>query len=521
MNFKILLKTRVLFFVLIIISLYLRLINITSEQLWNDEAISIYYANFSFENFWDVIIKDIHPPLYYIILRNWIFLFGDSVLSCRLLSVIFSILTQPVLYLLGKSIKDEKFGIILCFFYSISPFSIYYANEVRSYSLLLLIFTISLYLSIKCVKNPNDFKFYCYLGISGVFLIYIHYIGIIYYGILCFGLIIINFKKNKQFKYISISLLITISCYIPWILYAIEDLLGGAHGYAGGRLNIVYLIYWGFYLFIAPVPSDISNLYVFNLIILTFLIYIPLTLISIFSFLNFLIYNKRLKTIFSKSILNFLIFIIGFIFGIPLILGFLVPNTFTGKNLIGGLILMYIIFGIGLYYLLFNKNDITKNIENMNRKLNFHKLKSVILAILILISVMSLTIIPIFKTSYLQKPDWNGCIKKLKSEYKSSDIILISYEGSIPPIMEYYSNINNFDLINKTYDLNYNDEGIEELFDYFLEKNLTRIWIVNFWLHIRDPNHLTENLSILHYNLTIIASYNFRLNISLVLFGFF
>jgi len=136
------------------------------------------------------------------------------------------------------------------------------------------------------------------------------------------------------------------------------------------------------------------------------------------------------------------------------------------------------------------------------------------------ISIISLIVYPIFKNHYLQKSDWDGCVKKLKTELKETDIIIFSYGGDIPPVMEYYSNLNKFNLSNEVYDLNYSNAEISAFFNYASQKNITRIWLVNFWLHIRDPNYLTQNLIIEPYNLTIISYYNFRLNISLILYGF-
>ncbi len=509
-----------LFILIIIISVFLRLININSEQLWHDEAISIYIAKLQNDDFLSSVINDIHPPLYYIILRGWIYISGDSVFSCRLLSVIFSVLTLPILYFLGKSLKNEKFGILLCFFHTISPFSIYFANEVRSYSLLSLIFTISLYFSLKCLKNPNKIKFYCYLGISSMLLIYTHYIGVIYVGSLYFGLIFINIRKKLNLKYLLTSFLISILFYIPWFPYAIEDFINGVPGYAGGRLNLINLIYWVFYLLVAPIPSDITNPYVFNLIIMTLLISIPLILFSFICFLGFLYFYKNKRTNKKNFALKFLFLIMALIFGITIILGFLIPNSFTAKNLIGGLNLVYIIYSFGFYYYFNSPNFENEKLAKTRIKLNSKKLQKGLLILVFSIGIISLTIFPIFKNQNLQKSDWDGCIKKLKTENKETDIIIISYGGNIPPVMDYYSNLNDFNLSSEIYDLNYNSAEILAFFNYISQENITRIWIVNFWLHIRDPNYLTQNLIIEPYNLTVLSRYNFRLNISLVLLGF-
>ncbi|MFX0072855.1 MAG: glycosyltransferase family 39 protein, partial [Candidatus Hermodarchaeota archaeon] len=168
MNFIRVFNSRNLLYIFLSISIYLRLINIISEQLWEDEAISIAIATSSNSSFWTKVIGDIHPPLYYIILRGWILIFGKSIFSVRLLSVLFSILTLPILYLIGKEIINENLGLIIIFLYSISPFSIFFANEVRSYSLIHFLFTLSLYFAIKCLKSPENVKNYIYLSVVSV-----------------------------------------------------------------------------------------------------------------------------------------------------------------------------------------------------------------------------------------------------------------------------------------------------------------------------------------------------------------
>ena len=120
-------STTIIFLIILGIAIYLRMINIISEQLWHDEGGTIDYVNSSWEYMFKAVTEEKNPILYYTILKLWIFLFGDSVFSCRLLSVIFSVLTVPVLFLLGKELKDEKLGLIIMFLYVISPFSIYYS----------------------------------------------------------------------------------------------------------------------------------------------------------------------------------------------------------------------------------------------------------------------------------------------------------------------------------------------------------------------------------------------------------
>src|SRR5688572_22490677 len=81
---------RILLFSIFIICLAIRLAFITQKNLWFDEVFSWHL---SLDGFYTIIARtsaDIHPPLYYFILKIWSFIFGDSVFSIRLLSALFT-----------------------------------------------------------------------------------------------------------------------------------------------------------------------------------------------------------------------------------------------------------------------------------------------------------------------------------------------------------------------------------------------------------------------------------------------
>ncbi|MFX1391952.1 MAG: glycosyltransferase family 39 protein [Promethearchaeota archaeon] len=520
MNYGKLKEKKVLFLVILTVSIFLRIINITSEQIWADEAISIHIAKLSINDFWKAIIRDIHPPLYYVILKGWIFIFGDSILSFRMLSVVFSILALPILFLIGKEIKNESLGFIIIFFYSISPFAIYYANEIRSYTLIHLLFTISIYFSIRILKDPENIRNYIMIGIVGTLLIYTHYMGVVYMMSLYVSIYIFNRKKKFILKYLILSSIIMIGFYIPWIPFALNDLLGGAPGYAGGLLNLVNLSYYAFNYFLAPVPSDINNPYVLNLILLTFLINLPLIIISLISISGILFFYKNEKIKETKLIFYFLLTSFTFLFGISITLGFFLENSFTAKNLIGGLSLTIPLQSVGLYYLIFNSNSIWFNkFQKLNKILNPKFLKKIFYQLFIALIITHLIIYPFLRAYYLQKPDWEGCVKKLEEKVKKNDIIITAYPGGRAPYpMEYYSELYGFDLDKYFYELNYNDDDIEEFFDEISDENITRIWIISFWERTRDPSGETEDLLIDEYDLEEENDYSFRLDIELTLY---
>ena len=96
---------KLIFAILLLLGVFIRLshLNFTSGLTY-DELYSWKCATQTFPfGIVDFLIKtDYHPPLYYLILNQWMGLVGESDLSLELLTVLFSSATLWIVYLLGK-----------------------------------------------------------------------------------------------------------------------------------------------------------------------------------------------------------------------------------------------------------------------------------------------------------------------------------------------------------------------------------------------------------------------------------
>lgn len=90
--------------------------------------------------------SDVHPPLYYLVLSKWRRLFGASIETARLLSVLSSLASVVLFYLLLRSSGSARpFAPALV--YSLSSGAVHYAHEARNYSLALLMLLAGVYLA--------------------------------------------------------------------------------------------------------------------------------------------------------------------------------------------------------------------------------------------------------------------------------------------------------------------------------------------------------------------------------------
>jgi uncharacterized membrane protein len=78
--------------------LMLRLQTASTRSIWFDEAWSWRMSRFPVAELIERTAADVHPPLYYLLLKAWTALFGDSPLAMRSMSALFGVLTILAAY---------------------------------------------------------------------------------------------------------------------------------------------------------------------------------------------------------------------------------------------------------------------------------------------------------------------------------------------------------------------------------------------------------------------------------------
>ena len=102
-NGKLLTASFVLIFAVYV---FLRLWNLTDSCLWFDEIFSIHAAEHDWGSlFWFVAQDLIHPPLFYVLLKIWVAVGGESLFWLRFFPVLFSILAVVPFLLLCRRLN--------------------------------------------------------------------------------------------------------------------------------------------------------------------------------------------------------------------------------------------------------------------------------------------------------------------------------------------------------------------------------------------------------------------------------
>ncbi len=146
-----------------------------TESLWLDEGVS--WA-MTLKGPWQILEataqNDLHPPLYYLLLDAWVAIAGTSEEALRMPSLLASLATLPVVYLIGREVFDEITGLLASALVALAEFHVLYAQEARMYAIVGLLAAISTLFYHRLVRDGPDRRTTVAYIASTLLLVYTH-----------------------------------------------------------------------------------------------------------------------------------------------------------------------------------------------------------------------------------------------------------------------------------------------------------------------------------------------------------
>lgn len=125
--------------VIVVLATAIRLATLGAQSFWLDEGVSYVTAARPLPALLAFVGReDIHPPLYYVLLHGWLAA-GESEFWLRLLSAGAGIAAVAVFGFIGRLLIDARAGLAGAFILAVSPLQVWYAQEARMYSLVVLL----------------------------------------------------------------------------------------------------------------------------------------------------------------------------------------------------------------------------------------------------------------------------------------------------------------------------------------------------------------------------------------------
>jgi 4-amino-4-deoxy-L-arabinose transferase-like glycosyltransferase len=233
-------------FLILILATLLRFYHNLDVSMWHDEAFSALMIRYPWHEMIVRLGLDVHPPMYYIFLRVWHYIFGDSLLSLRGFSIFFGVGTVWAGYLFTKeAFKNEKAALWAAVFIAINPLQLLYVSEARMYQMGGFFALLAAYFLVRALHlqkekmqtdtenqnmpnlpgniNANRLVWLNYLGftLSMVIIIYTHYYLFFTAAALGFyGVLYLYFHHGggkKKWIPLLLSFIVIALSFLPWL----------------------------------------------------------------------------------------------------------------------------------------------------------------------------------------------------------------------------------------------------------------------------------------------------------------
>lgn len=171
---------RIILVCLVVLGIGLRSYHVLSRSLWFDEAFSWRLIQFPFTEMMNRAASDVHPPLYYIVLKEWAVVFGSSLASLRSFSIVLAGATIVAMYAFtAEAWRSRTAGILSAMWLAVSGWQIAFAWEARMYTMGTFGVLVSTYLLLKALrqKQQRPYWWLAYGVVTSAFL-YTHYYAI-------------------------------------------------------------------------------------------------------------------------------------------------------------------------------------------------------------------------------------------------------------------------------------------------------------------------------------------------------
>lgn len=380
------------------------------QSFWRDEAFTFVMTKQPLLNLFVHTAQDFNPPLYYILIKVWMFFFGSSEISLRTPSLLFFFATIYVAFLfLHKILRlGHVKSLLSLLLFLINPLLIYYAFEARMYSMFAFAAILSSYFFIQRKRSR-----YILATVLGLFT---HYF-MIFVVLIQLTFAFIERYKNKDYNLFVKPIIVSFLVFFPWLLFVLtQKNLGGSFWIAYPNIQDIFLIpayiYTGF-------NKDFSFNSITSLQSLSLLLVV--ILIS-----SFILGKKNLTSQESRLILYFIFF--TFVASILVFLLSFYKPLFLPR---------YLIFTcVGLLLL---------TIISLNRMKLIFQILFIILLVVITSNYNQLQL------KHRAKDNFSATIREIKTLSKPGDLLYVTNELDFFTA-EYYFDMNHVFIYGKTYE---------------------------------------------------------------------
>jgi len=215
---------------ILILAVALRLHGLTADGLWYDELLTAVRAYPSLQtalvSMWQ---QAVHPPLYQAQLHFWLQI-GTRDLWVRLNPFMWNLASLLSFYFSGRRVFSAQIVLLASLFLAISPFHVYYAQDVRMYSLLIFLSVWAWFLTYQSFSaSRREWLWPILAALTCLAFLYSHGAGfmiLVSVNTLALALLLTSRQWKRFWLWAGVQVVVLL-LYIPWLIHAYNR--GPAH----------------------------------------------------------------------------------------------------------------------------------------------------------------------------------------------------------------------------------------------------------------------------------------------------
>jgi mannosyltransferase len=217
--------------VILLLGSTLRLYGLDHESLWYDELLTWQRSNYDTLS---EVIKEgvrgtVHPPGYLCFLHFVQKYWGDSEWILRFPSALCGVLSIPLIFLLGASLYGRREGLIAAVLMAVLWCPVYYSQEARPYSMLLVATMLATYFWLRIVRRARDGAGLSYPEAAGyvttaIVSSYLHYFGLYLIALQGTAALLLCLRRRPGMVRLAAIYVVVAVAYVPWMPALLQDL---------------------------------------------------------------------------------------------------------------------------------------------------------------------------------------------------------------------------------------------------------------------------------------------------------
>jgi mannosyltransferase len=206
----------------------LRVLGLDSQSLWRDEVDAIRFAMEPLSHLLRIFIEPgQNGPLYYLLLRPWLTLSGQSGFALRLLSVVFGVLAVPLIDRLARRLLPSLpvVGLLAALLTATSPYLVWYGQEGKMYAAVVFLVLLSMDRFLTAVEQGGWQRWLIYVVVTSA-VFYVHLLAALIIPVQ--GILFLLLKRQApraDWRPWLVSMAVLTLPYLPLLVWQVPLLL--------------------------------------------------------------------------------------------------------------------------------------------------------------------------------------------------------------------------------------------------------------------------------------------------------